>query len=81
MKPTFLKVKDEDGLIRDTLTGSIMHVDNNSYAAYKRQRNIEQQRIDKEVRQENRINTLENKIDSIENTLNKILEIISNGKS
>lgn len=81
MKPDFLFVKDNPGLIRDSKTGSILNVDDDSYKKYKNDRYYEQKKLDKENAQEKRINMLENKMGDIENKLNRILELIINDKS
>jgi len=73
----FLKVQEHDGLVRDSITGAIINVDENSYKKYKSERNTEKQRLEKELVRENRLNTLEKKVDMVEEKLNKILELLT----
>jgi hypothetical protein len=77
----FLPVKEQFGLVRDAKSGGIINVDENSYKKYKTEKKILQQKIEKEISQENRLNTLEKKVDSIEDKLSKILELLTNGNT
>lgn len=77
----FLKVKDQNGLVRDVYSGGIVNVDEQSYKKYKEEKNFLQRKFEKEIAQENRLNTLEKKVDSIEDKLSKILELLTNGNT
>jgi predicted transcriptional regulator len=81
MKEKYLKVKDNENLIRDTTSGAILNVDTNSWQAYQ----IEKQRraiirIEKEKERatinnlENEVQNIKEDIKGIESLLNKILE-------
>lgn len=77
----FLKVKEHEGLIRDVASGGIINIDNTAYKKYKAEKKIMQHKIEQHSSQENRLNTLEKKVDMVEDKLNKILELLTNGKS
>lgn len=81
MSKKYLQVQDNFGLVRDCQSGAIINVDDVAYKKYKGQKMLAQLKYEKELSQENRINTLEKKLDGMEQTLSKILEIIANGNS
>lgn len=81
MNSKFLKVKDSENLIRDPLSGGILNISEPEYKRYKEEREIAKRKLDAEKHKENRINTLEQKVSSIESKLDRLLELITNGKS
>lgn len=68
---TLYRVKDHDGLYKDSSTGAIINKDNNSYQQYMENRN-------KMLSDKERLDSLENDIHDIKSLLLKVLE--SNGQ-
>jgi hypothetical protein len=81
MTNRFLKVKEFSNLVRDSSSGGILNVSEQDYKKYKEEKEIIKRKQQLEQDKENRLNTLEHKVNSIEDKLDKILGLITNGKS
>ena len=68
-----VKIKDKDGLVRDTHTKAILNVDKN--AALKDR--IFKEKIQKEKEMQLTINNLKEEVTSIKNDISKILDLLS----
>ena len=77
----YIKVEGHENLLRNSSTNAIINSDDKAYSAYKKKRELQKKNQQMEIARIDRINTLEKKIDSLENTLNKILDVLENGKS
>jgi len=77
----YIKVEGHENLLRNSSTNAIINSDDKAYSVYKKKRELQKKNQQMEIARIDRINTLEKKIDSLENTLNKILDVLENGKS
>jgi hypothetical protein len=81
MSSKYLKVEDDNTIVRDTSSNGIINIDNNSYLLHKKKKELARKQLDVEVNRENRINNIEQKLANLEGTMTKILDILTNGKS
>ena len=63
----YVRLKDEEGLVRDQETNAILNVDRSSLARYK-------QRREKMEQKNQEIENLKSKMDNIENLLQQLLD-------
>lgn len=68
-----VKIKDKDGLVRDTQTKAILNVDRN--AVLKDQ--VFKEKMQKEKEMQSTINNLKEEVTSIKSDISKILELLS----
>ena len=68
-----VKIKDKDGLVRDTQTKAILNVDRN--AVLKDQ--VFKEKMQKEREMQSTINNLKEEVTSIKSDISKILELLS----
>lgn len=68
-----VRIKDKDGLVRDTQTKAILNVDKN--AVLKDQ--VFKERMQKEREMQSTINNLKEEVSSIKSDISKILELLS----
>lgn len=65
----FLKVKDVQGLVRDTVTGAILNVDDKAFELHKKKKQ-------EAKRKEDRINKLEQDVQDLKSGIKQILELL-----
>ena len=81
MNSKYLKFEDDKNIVRDASSNGIINIDNNAYLAYKKNKELAKRRLEAEANAENRINNIDQRLTSLESTMNKILDILTNGKS
>lgn len=81
MSSKYLKVEDDNTIVRDASSNGIINIDNNSYLLHKKKKELARKQLDIEVNRESRINNIEQKLANLEDTMTKILDILTNGKS
>ena len=79
MKPKFLKVKEQDGLYRDSESNAILNMDNSTYLKYKQSKQSAKLRREDEQRKETRLNNLEQDVKNLKDGINQILELLKHG--
>jgi len=68
-KEIFLKVKDQNSLVRDTRSNAILNVDEVEYEKYRYMKNVRQrQNLEKQI-QKDEINTLQQDVENIKSEL------------
>lgn len=81
MSNRYLKFEDENNIVRDASSNGIINIDNRAYSAYKKNKELSKKRLEAEANTENRINNIDQRLTALESTMNKILDILTNGKS
>lgn len=81
MSNRYLKFEDDNNIVRDAASNGIINIDNKAYSAYKKNKELAKKKLDAEASTENRINNIDQRLTSLESTMNKILDILTNGKS
>lgn len=75
----FLKVKDEDGLYRDTSSQGILNLNDVEYERHKQAKQFLKKKQLEERNKDARLNNLEQEVASLKGGIQQILEILKNG--
>jgi hypothetical protein len=75
---SIIKVKDEKDVVKDSVSGAILNVDNQALSAYKKRKLSEIHSRKKTKQLEEDINTIKSRMDNIESLLIRLIEKESN---
>jgi hypothetical protein len=76
----YVKVKDRDTLVRDTLNGAILNTDEKGYKTYLAKKAMGKAQKEKERRQEEEINNLKKDVKEIKDLVLNLIEALNANK-
>jgi hypothetical protein len=81
MSNRYLKFEDTNSIVRDANSNGVINIDNTAYSLHKKNKELAKRKREAELDVENRINNIEQKMTALETSMNKILDILTNGRS